>query len=230
MQGKFQMLVVFIAGASASGKTKFAEQLITKLNEIGIDCLSLKMDDYYKEIPADIDLTQYKQVTNFDNPNSLDLLLLKEHIITLRQGESINKPVFDFKIERRIRTEPIAPPAILLIDGTSALFFANHFMPDLQTTYKVFIEVNQETLLSRRIQRDLLERGYTDEMSILKKDAEYVRPTFFTLIEPTKNFADIIINNNEEFDVATQSHLFTIYAEKTVEALKEMLLGKSLVA
>ena len=228
MQGKFQMLVVFIAGASASGKTKFAELLLIKLNEIGIDCLSLKMDDYYKEIPADLDLAQYKQMTNFDNPNSLDLLLLKEHIITLRQGEFIDKPVFDFKIERRIRTEPIAPPAILLLDGTSALFFANHFMPDLQTTYKVFIEVNQTILLKRRTQRDLLERGYADEMSILKKDAEYVRPTFCTLIEPTKNFADIIINNNEDYavDTTTQLHPFTLCAEKTVETLKDMLIDQ----
>ncbi len=221
------MLVVFIAGASASGKTKFAQQLLIKFNEIDIDCLSIKMDDYYKEIPLGVDLHEYKQMTNFDNPNSLDLPLLKDHIITLGQGEHIDKPVFDFKIERRIRPEPIIPPTVLLIDGTSALFFANYFMRDLQTTYKIFIEVNQEVLLKRRIQRDLLERGYADEMSILKKDAEFVKPTFSTLIEPTKDFADIIINNNEEYDMKAHVPSFIPYVEKTVEALKKMLpIGK----
>ena len=220
------MVVVFIAGASASGKTTFAEQLLIQLRDINIDCLSLKMDDYYKEIPASIDLAQYKQMTNFDHPTSLDFLLLKQHLITLKQGESIDKPIFDFKIECRIGTESIAPPTILLLDGTSSLFFANHHMPDLQTTYKIFIEVDQEIILKRRIQRDLLERGYLDEMSILKKDAEFVSPTFYTLIEPTKNFADILINNNtnyEERDMPRQSHPFIRYVEKTVETLKKMI-------
>lgn len=215
------MMVIFIARASASGKTKLAEQLLIKLKEKMINCLCIKMDDYYKEIPDNIALAQYKQTTNFDDPACLDFSLLSEHIINLKQGSSINKPVFDFKIERRIGIELIIPPTVLLLEGTSSLSFANHFLPNLQTTYKIFIEVHQETLLKRRVERDLLERGYADEASILKKDIEYVRPTFSTLIEPTKEIADILINNNQ--NATTEAHPLCIWAEKIINTLNEKI-------
>jgi uridine kinase len=211
------MLVVFIAGASASGKTKFAGELFATLQAAGIRCFSMKLDDYYKEIPEGVDFAQYKNTTNFDHPDCLDFMLLKKHIVALRQGQPIEKPVFDFKIERRVKTERVEPPDILLLDGTSALFFAQHFLPDLQKTYKVFLEADQDVLLKRRIRRDLLERGYTDEASILKKDAEFVRPTFKALIEPARDFADLLVNNNG-------GHSLKAAVRKTMEACKEILI------
>jgi uridine kinase len=215
------MIVVFIAGGSASGKTELTKQLLEKLKELKINCLSIKLDDYYKEIPEGVNIEKYKETTNFDNPDCLDLQLLKEHIINLEQGKDIEKPVFDFKIERRIKTEKIIPPEILLLDGTSSLYFANHFLPDLHKTFKIFIEVEQNTLLKRRIRRDLSERGYINEESITKKDTEYVRPTFYKFIEPTKEFADILIYNNDTYDFNTQLNPFIYWAEKIAGKLKE---------
>ena len=223
------MIAVFIAGASASGKTSLIKQISAKLKELHINCLSIRMDDYYKEIPPGLDIQQYKQTTNFDEPTCLDLLLLKDHITALNSGQSINKPLFDFKTERRIGVELMAPPSVLLIDGTASLFFANAFMPDLESTFKIFIETIQETLLKRRIERDRLERGYADEESILKKDTAFVRPTFISFIEPTKNFADLLIDNNEQPDLSTLNPLIT-GAAKVVELLEIKLNMKTKLA
>ncbi|MBX9702936.1 MAG: zeta toxin family protein [Silvanigrellaceae bacterium] len=215
------MIVVFIAGGSASGKTELAKQLLDKLQKNQMNCLSIKMDDYYKEMPASLDIDHYKATTNFDDPDCLDLPLLREHMIHLEQGKSIDKPVFDFKRERRIKTEKVTPPQILLLEGTASLYFANHFLPDLHTTFKIFIEVKPEILLKRRIQRDLIERGYGNEKRITQKDTEYVRPTFFKCIEPTKHFADMLIQNNETYDFNEQRNFFISWAEKISKKIKK---------
>ncbi|MFI4957126.1 MAG: uridine kinase [Gammaproteobacteria bacterium] len=217
------MIIVFIAGASCSGKSRFTENLLEKLRELQCNSLSIKMDDYYKEIPDDRELVEYKRTTNFDDPNSLDLSLLSEHVFTLGGGGSIIKPVFDFKTEKRIGTESIAAPAILLIDGTSAISFCTKFPAGTQTSYKVFIEAEQEVIIQRKIERDKDERGYDNTESILQKDAKFVRPTYIALIEPTKLLADIIIDNNTNHDASNKSQPLVVEAERIARELKERL-------
>ena len=218
------MLVIFIAGGSASGKTELTKQLLMQLNRHDIQCFSIKLDDYYKEIPDGVELVQYKQTTNFDAPSCLDFALLKKHILMLQDGECIDKPVFDFKTERRVQVELVSPPGVLLVEGTSSLLFANQLKAELQQSYKVFLEVQQETLIKRRVARDVLERGYADEESILKKDSEYVRPTFLSLIEPSKNLADKVVDNNKSHTVTSEPHPLAIAAEEIVGLLLERQL------
>lgn len=213
------MLIIFIAGGSASGKSELTKQLLKQFSKHKIQCLSIKLDDYYKEIPDEVDLIQYKQTTNFDAPTCLDFALLKKHILMLQEGECIDKPVFDFKTERRVQVELIFPPTVLLVEGTSSLLLADQLKEDLQQSYKIFVEVQQETLLKRRVARDVLERGYANEESILKKDAEYVRSTFLSFIEPSKNFADRLIDNNKAHTVITEPHPLAIAAEEIVDLL-----------
>jgi uridine kinase len=214
------MIVVFIAGGSASGKTELTKQILKKIKAFDTTCLALKMDDYYKEIPDGINIDKYKETTNFDDLDCLDLKLLQEHIIGLAEGNHINKPIFDFNLERRVHVETIMPTEILLIEGTFALYFANRFFPNLAATFKIFIEANHDTLLKRRIMRDLIERGYADENSIIKKDTEYVRPTFMKSVEPTKAFADVLISNDETFDFNIQPNPFISWAEQIVVMLR----------
>jgi uridine kinase len=90
-------------------------------------------------------------------------------------------------------------------------------------TFKIFIEVELDTMLKRRIKRDLIARGYVDEKSIVTKDTEYVRPTFSKFIEPTKESADILIQNDDAYDFNTELNPFISWAEKIVEKLKEKL-------
>jgi len=214
------MLVIFIAGASASGKTELTRQLVEQFNRHEIRCRSIKLDDYYKEIPDGMALIEYKQTTNFDAPDCLDFALLKKHILMLQDGETIDKPIFDFNIERRVEVERISPPEVLLVEGTSSLLFADQLKEELPQSYKIFLEVQQGTLIKRRVARDVLERGYANKESILKKDTEYVRPTFLSLIEPSKNFADRLVDNNKAHTGTTEIHPLTMAAEEIVGLLK----------
>lgn len=110
----------------------------------------------------------------------------------------------------------------MLLEGTASLYFAKLFLPNLQAAFKIFIEVEQDILLKRRIKRDLIERGYADEESIIAKDAEHVRPTFFQLIEPTKAFADIVIINQE---TPYLKNPFVPWIEEITELLKDQLVN-----
>ncbi|MDF1678672.1 MAG: zeta toxin family protein [Legionellaceae bacterium] len=213
---KDTMFIIFIAGGSAAGKTLLSKSLMERLNGLYKGCIAIKLDDYYREMPTYMDLAEYKQTTNFDDPNILDFALLKVHILSLFQGKSIHKPIFDFKCERRVGAELVLPPDILLVDGTASLLFAESFMPKYIPSYKVFIEVDADILLKRRIQRDRLERGYADEMSIIKKDTDYVRPTFASIIEPTKKSADMVIHNHEIYDVIHMPNVFSAWIDKLV--------------
>ena len=164
------MITIFIAGASASGKSLLAKQLFTKLTGIGTSSLLMKMDDYYKEIPEGVDLAQYCSETNFDTPTILDLFLLEKHITALERGENINKPVFDFTTARRVRFETIFPPDILIIEGIFALYFCKKYLTDDPKRLNVFIETDSYfTLLNRRVARDLKERDRSDKKYILQK-------------------------------------------------------------
>jgi uridine kinase len=213
------MLVIFIAGASGSGKTKLSNFIAKNFDTFSIQTSKIKLDDYYKEIPDGMNLEYYKKTTNFDAPDCLDFSLLAQHILHLLKGKSIKKPIFDFKVERRTGEESVAPPTVLIIEGTASLFFAQQWINHTLPSYKIFIDVHQETLLNRRITRDIDERGYADEASILKKDADYVRPTFLNFISPTRRFADEIIENHKEHKASTALHPLEVSANKIVSAM-----------
>lgn len=216
------MIIVLIAGASASGKTKLSELVREKLKNLDIDCSCLGMDHYYNEIPEGIDFNEYKTNSNFDLPSFLDFALLFSHITALNKGNSINKPIFSFKTEKREGSVPIAPSDVLLIDGTSALLFAEQYLSDFNNIYRIFVEVDQSIVLQRRIKRDASERMY-DIDSIIKKDEKIIRPTYLKFIEKTKETADIIVNNNEEYDGANQQHSLNEYASTIANTLREKL-------
>lgn len=217
------MIIVCIAGGSASGKTTLTAQLLKQLNEFWPHCSSITMDDYYNEIPDGIDVDKYKETTNFDDPSCLDLKLLQKHITDLNLGNLIDKPVFDFKTERRIKTEKMAPPGILLLDGTASLYFANNFLQNIQQIFKIYIKATPDSLLERRVQRDLAERGYEDKKSITEKDTDYVRPTFFKFIEPTEKYADLLISNDKTLDSNALLEHTIAWAEKSSEKIFELV-------
>ena len=195
------MELVLIAGASASGKTELARQLLKSLNSAGTNAILFKTDDYYREIPDGIDIDYYRQNTNFDTPDIFEFDLLAQHLTNLHEGIGITKAKeFDFKTNKRIGSETISPPDVLIIEGLFALDFSKKYLHRStipKTT--VFVETDfYPDIVNRRIARDLAERGRNNKEEILRQERKFVGPAFFSTICKSKNGVDISVDNSEK--------------------------------
>jgi len=168
------VVLVGIGGGSSAGKTYFAKMLGKKV---------ILMDDYYKGI-------NFMKNNNFDDPDALDLDLLKEHLNLLKNGLDIKKPIYDFKIHSRIGYETFLAYPVIVIDG---LFALNKIVKNI-LDLKIFIESSSSQRLERRIARDINERGRSRE-SVLKQWNETVEPMYSKFVLKTKKYADIVILN-----------------------------------
>ena len=175
--------IIGIAGGSGSGKSFVAERIAKEFNAIII-----KMDDYYKPFGNKFD----EKKTNVDIPDALDLELLKQHIIQLKQQKSIKKPIYDYKTHLRESYENIFAQKVMIIDG---LFALSNIFSDL-LDLKIFIDSDEEIRLKRRIQRDIKQRARTKQQVITQWNTT-VEPMFKEFILPQKQSADLIINSNE---------------------------------
>ena len=192
------MKFIFIAGASASGKSTLSVLLSNEFTRMGISNVILKMDDYSVEAPDNItDIAHYRQVTNFDRLEMYDIDLLGEHLLQLENGLEIQKPDFDFATNRRISFETIMPQDVVIVEGLFALALAKKLPPELDKT-KVFIGPSSySSLLEMRTRRDQNERGFTS-LQTLSKERKYVGPCFFDVIAKSKNGVDIDITNDPD--------------------------------
>ena len=196
------MFVILIAGPSASGKTGLATNLYTSLIESDPNIISIKMDDYFKEIPDGEEIEAFRANTDFDRPDMIDFGLLNQHIVDLNSGLTITKPIFDFETNRRLNTEQICPPSVLIIEGIFALHFVNPWLPEEIPSLKVFVETNSyRNLLERRVARDFSERNRSKD-AVLKHDRRFCCFAFFSRISGTRSEADIIVDNSDEFGSA----------------------------
>lgn len=181
-----QPLVIGIAGGSGSGKTTVATEI---LHSVGEEIASyIPHDAYYKDL-SELPENQRKAI-NFDHPNSLDTVLMIEHIKTLISGEPINLPIYDFTTHTRTKKFiPIPPNPVILVEGI--LIFAD---PDLRKLFdvKLFVDTDSDIRLIRRIRRDISERGRTVE-SVLGQYEATVRPMHLEFVENSKRYADVII-------------------------------------
>lgn len=194
------MYIVFVAGPSGAGKTTFTEILNAQLKELKITSASIRLDDYYKEIPDGVDFKEYKEKTNFDDPDRLRLDILLQDIIGLQEKGYIKKPVFDFKTEKINAYEVIRSADFLIVEGSMALYFYDKYKSNFTDRSTVYVEAKQETLLNRRLTRDI-ERGYTED-EIRKKDTEIIWPACLKFIAPTSEHAKFHIQNNDQGDHA----------------------------
>lgn len=186
MQNKSSPIVIGIAGGSGSGKTTVAMEILNRVGENKISFLP--HDAYYKDL-SNLSFTQRSEI-NFDHPDSLDTELLIEHIRALKNGQSINLPVYDFKTHTRTsHVIPIEPHPVIIVEGI--LIFVE---PGLRELFdiKIFVDTDSDIRFIRRLQRDINERGRTTE-SVINQYLKTVRPMHLEFVEPSKRYADIII-------------------------------------
>lgn len=179
-------LVIAIAGGSGSGKTTVAQEI---LQRVGPDRIAfLQHDSYYKDLSG-LPPTQRAEV-NFDHPNSLETELLIEHIASLRDGKSVEVPIYDFSTHSRTeKTYTVRPRGVILVEGI--LIFTEASLRNMFDV-KIFVDTDSDLRFIRRLERDIAERGRTTE-SVIRQYQHTVRPMHLEFVEPSKRYADIII-------------------------------------
>lgn len=188
--------IIGVAGPSCSGKSEIARCLIEELSEMNPVILSL--DSYYHDLsPLDPEERKHR---NFDVPEALDHVLLREQLMALANGSAIEKPVYDFATHTRSpQSERIVPGETVIIEGLFALYWEK--IRELFHT-SVFVTLHDHVCLSRRIERDTKERGRSRE-SVLSQYTETVRPMNEKYILATKTFADIVVNGEDPLEQST---------------------------
>jgi uridine kinase len=189
------MLIIGIAGGTGSGKTTVVHQIMNELPEAEVGIIS--QDSYYKANPG----MSYEERSNinFDHPRAIDFELLVEHLKDLKEGKSIDQPVYSFVTHNRtddsIHTHP---RKVMIVEGI--LILANAELRDMFDV-KIFVHADSDERLIRRLKRDIAERG-RDMEEVLNRYQTTLKPMHQQFIEPTKAFADIIIPNDKYNTVA----------------------------
>jgi uridine kinase len=189
------MLVIGIAGGTGSGKTTVVNQIINELPEDEVCVIS--QDSYYK---ATDNLSYEERIKiNFDHPRAIDFDLLETHISDLKSGKTIQQPIYSFVTHNRTKDSiKTHPRKVLIIEGI--LIFNSKKLLDL-FDIKIFVHADADERLIRRVRRDIKERG-RDIDEVLDRYKDTLKPMHHQFIEPTKNFADIIIPNDRYNTVA----------------------------
>ncbi len=189
------MLIIGIGGGTGSGKTTVVNQIINELPEDEVCVIS--QDSYYK---ATDNLSYEERIKiNFDHPRAIDFDLLETHISDLKSGKIIQQPIYSFKTHNRTKdTIKTHPRKVVIIEGI--LIFNSKKLLDL-FDIKIFVHADADERLIRRVRRDIKERG-RDIDEVLDRYKDTLKPMHQQFIEPTKNFADIIIPNDRYNTVA----------------------------
>ena len=197
-----QRLIIGIAGGTGSGKTTLAHRL---KDHFGDQVSLLYQDNYYKRQ----DLLAYEQrcQLNYDHPDAFDIPLLMQHLLQLKQGNSVQCPIYDYTIHNRSgETITIPSTPIILIEGI--LLFSIAELCDL-IDIKIFVDTDDDVRILRRILRDIKERNRTVE-DIIQQYLNTVKPMHQQFVEPSKKKADIIIPEGGHNTVSSQMLITTI--------------------
>ncbi|MBM4395757.1 MAG: uridine kinase [Deltaproteobacteria bacterium] len=179
-------LVIGIAGGSGSGKTTVAELIASDFREDRVVLIS--QDSYYKEL-GHLPLGTRARV-NFDHPDSIDSDLMADHVRRLRDGETVDIPIYDFATHnRRPEMRHLEPRDVLIVEGI--LILALDEVRSLLDV-KIYIDTDDDIRFIRRLKRDIHERGRTVD-SVIDQYLDTVRPMHLEFVEKSKRRADIIL-------------------------------------
>jgi len=191
-------LLVGIAGGTGSGKTSLAHKIQER---VGTDrCLLLAQDAYYKDEST---LSPAAQAAiNYDHPDAFDTSLLVQDLRDLMAGRPVPCLIYDHSTySRRVLADPLTPKPVIILEGI--LVLAEEPLRRLMDI-RLFIDTDADVRILRRLQRDIRERGRTFE-SVQRQYLESVRPMHLEFVEPSKRYADLIIPEGAENEVAVEA-------------------------
>ncbi|NND15436.1 MAG: uridine kinase [Eudoraea sp.] len=189
------MLILGIGGGTGCGKTTVVNQIVNELSQDEVGVIS--QDAYYKDLSH---LTyEEREEINFDHPQAIDFELLSVHLNSLKAGDSIEQPVYSFhEHNRTTETVEVHPKKVMIVEGI--LIMTNKDIREM-CDIKIYVHADSDERLIRRLKRDINERG-RDLGEVLTRYQSTLKPMHEQFIEPTKEYADIIIPNNHYNTVA----------------------------
>lgn len=202
--------IIGVAGGTGSGKST----LVSRLQETfeGEDVVTLSHDFYYRNYP-DLSFDERTKL-NYDHPQSFDTDMMVEHVRALKSGIPVERPVYSFTDHARLpQTVRVMPSKVIIVEGI--LIFENRELRELMDM-KVFVDTDADLRLSRRLLRDVKERGRTME-SVLNQYISTVKPMHQEFVEPSKRYADVIIPEGGFNSVAVAM---------LIESIKSLIRGK----
>ena len=191
------MLIIGIAGGSGSGKTTVVRAIANQLKE---NVVVIPQDSYYKDLSHASE--EEKRTHNFDHPDSVDFDLLHEQLQELKEGKTVEQPIYSYLTCGRSKDETLTvkPADIIIVEGI--LIFTDAKLRNLMDI-KIFVEADADERILRRVIRDINERG-RDVEDVARQYLDTVKPMHYIYVEPTKRLADIVINsgmNDVAFDL-----------------------------
>ena len=180
-----KIMVIGIAGGTGSGKTTITKKLMQRF---GGEVSVIYHDNYYK---AHHDMPyEERTLLNYDHPDAFDTDMLIEHLKLLKQGQSVQCPVYDYSIhDRTDKTITIRPTRVIVVEGI--LIYENKELCD-QMDIKIFVDADADVRILRRIVRDVRDRGRSLE-SVINQYLSTVKPMHEAFVEPSKRRADVIV-------------------------------------
>ena len=180
------MLIIGIAGGTGSGKTTVVRKIVDTLPP---DTVAVIPQDSYYNDQSHLPLA-VRKLTNFDHPDAFEWPLLAHQIDELRHGRAIEQPTYSYLTCTRLaETIHVEPREVIIVEGIMTLY--DKQLRDLMDL-KIFVDAEPDERLLRVIERDIAERGHPLEM-LIGKYRNVLKPMHDEFIEPTKQYADIII-------------------------------------
>ena len=188
-------VIIGVTGGSGSGKTTVSRAIFEQLH--GHSLLMLQEDSYYND-QSDMPFEE-RIKTNYDHPNAFDTELLVKQLKDLLDWKTIEKPIYDYtEHTRSSEVEKVEPKEVIILEGI--LVLNDPALRDLMDI-KIFVDTDDDIRIIRRIQRDIEERGRSLQ-SVIDQYKSTVKPMYHQFIEPTKRYADIIVHEGGENQVA----------------------------
>jgi uridine kinase len=191
-------IVVGVAGGTGSGKTSFARELLARLG--AAQCLEIAQDAYYKDgsrLSAD-----ERAAFNYDHPDAFDTPLLVQDLRDLKAGRPVPHLTYDHATySRQVLSDPLLPRPVVILEGI--LVLVEDPLRRL-LDIKLFIDTDADVRILRRLRRDLKDRGRSFD-SVEKQYLESVRPMHLEFVEPSKRYADLIIPEGAQNEVALEA-------------------------
>jgi len=197
--------VIGVAGGTGSGKTTVSRRIQEAVNVAYI--AYLQHDNYYRD-QSHLS-PEARAHTNYDHPNSLETALLIEHLHTLKAGQAVEMPLYDFSIHTRsTHTQHVDPARIILVEGI--LIFTEKELRE-SMDIRVFVDTDADIRFIRRLRRDMVERGRSLD-SVVQQYMATVRPMHQEFVEPSKRYADVIVPRGGDNRVAMEMIVSRILA------------------